>query len=215
MRKWLILPILIGCLVLLYTAISQAGTDASSLARQAVVITTHSPASANYRLSANVFAAGGGVGNASIYKASSVLGQLLAIGISQSGNYKVAAGYLYAQEQEISNAVIVTIGEGIGSPGSTGNPVTISADNQSHNTTPIASAELWVVYDETIGVTVSGVNTTSRTQDFQVQMDVDRSNPSAAVAHILLFNLSGGTIQPGTGPILELLLDVDVSATWR
>jgi hypothetical protein len=109
-------------------------------------------------------------------------------------------------------AVIVTIEDGDGAPGSTGNPVTISADNQSHNTTPIASAELWVVYNETIGITASGVNTTSRTQDFQAQIVVDNSNPSAAVAHILLLDLSGGTIQPGTGPILELLFDVDASA---
>ena len=108
--------------------------------------------------------------------------------------------------------VIVTIGDGNGSPGSTDNPVTISADNLSQNTTPIAAGEFRVVYDGSIGLTLVDVDTTARSAGFQTGWTQDTSNPSAVEAHIILYSLSAATISSGTGPILELLFDVDPAA---
>ena len=123
--------------------------------------------------------------------------------VAQDGTVVVSGG---------GDAVIVTIEDGNGSPGSTDNPVTISADNQSQNPTPIAAGEFWVVYDGSIGLTLANVNTTARSTDFSVGWSLDETDPSAVEAHILLYSLSGATIASGTGPILELFFDLDAAA---
>jgi len=117
---------------------------------------------------------------------------------------------LYAQQE-----VMVTIEDGYGTPGTSGNTVTVSADNQIQNTTPIASGEFWITYDSSIGINIpdtGGVETTERSQNHQVAYSVDRSS-STHVVHILLFSMSGDIITPGTGPILNLLFDVASDAT--
>jgi hypothetical protein len=108
--------------------------------------------------------------------------------------------------------VVVTVEDGSGSPGSTDNPVTISADNQSQNQTPIAAGEFRVVYDGSIGLDLVDVDTTSRSSGFAVDWTKDRSKSLLVEVHILLYSLSDATIAPGTGPILELLFDVDSAA---
>jgi len=113
------------------------------------------------------------------------------------------------------NPVIMSIEDGYGAPGTSRNIVTISADNQTQNTTPIASGEFWITYDSSIGINVpdtGGVETTERSQNHQVAYSVDRSS-STHVVHILLFSQSGDTISSDTGPILKLLFDVDSGAT--
>jgi hypothetical protein len=110
------------------------------------------------------------------------------------------------------DAVIMTIEDGFGSPGSTGNPVTISADNQSQNQTPIAAGEFRVVYDGSTGLDLDDVGVTARSSDFRVSYTVEDSDPAEVEVHILLYSLSNATIAPGTGPILELLFGVDPTA---
>lgn len=108
--------------------------------------------------------------------------------------------------------VELTIQDNYAWPGRTAIPITVSVDNQSQNPIPIAGGEFWMVYDACTGLTLTDVNTTDRAEDFNVGWGLDESNPSAVEAHILLYNMSGITITPGTGPILELLFDVDPSA---
>jgi len=114
---------------------------------------------------------------------------------------------------ESLDRVVMTIEDSAGSPGSTGNPVTVSADNQSANTTPLGGAQLRLVYDGTTGLTLADVKTTARSSGFETSWTLDESTAAAVEAQILLYNPTGGTIGSGTGPILELLFDVNSSAS--
>jgi N-acetylneuraminic acid mutarotase len=107
---------------------------------------------------------------------------------------------------------ILSVSDGFGVPGSTGNRITVDLDN--HNITSITGAEWWLVYDSTAGITLTNVNVTSRTTGFTTGLTWDKSNPAAVKVHMLLYNMSNATIAPGNGPILELLFDVSASAIW-
>lgn len=105
---------------------------------------------------------------------------------------------------------ILTISDGVGIPGLSENRITVGLDN--HNTGAVTGAEWWLVYDSTIGMTLTSVNVTSRTAGFNTALTLDTSNPAAVKAHVLLYNLSGATIPSGSGPILELSFNVSASA---
>jgi len=112
--------------------------------------------------------------------------------------------------------VIMTIPDDIvGDPGENDVHVPILMDNQTSYNGPIASMQLVISYDATIGIHLPN-NTSyalsSRTSGFSVSMSVAENGANSSVT-ILLFNTSGGTIAPGTGSILDMLFDVDVNAT--
>jgi len=117
--------------------------------------------------------------------------------------------FLLAQEPDY---VIMEVSDGWGEPGSTGNSVYISADNSTYNETPISGVEVRLQYDSSIGIHCQDVLTTSRSEGYQVAYFVDESTPQESEVHILLYALHLSPIPPGTGPILELLFDVEETA---
>jgi len=93
-------------------------------------------------------------------------------------------------------------------PGTSG-AFDIDCDNED----AIFAAEMWFTYDSTIGLDVSNVTTASRTEGWTVAFSKDESDPSAVETHILLYNMSGWAIDPGTGAILSVEYDVDAEAS--
>jgi hypothetical protein len=110
----------------------------------------------------------------------------------------------------VEGSAILSVSDGMVLPGSSGT-ITVSLDNQE--TEAATGAEVWLVYDSTIGITLTGVNVTGRTAGFSTSYALDSSNPAAVTAHVLLFTLSDATITPGSGPILDISFDVAESAT--
>ncbi len=108
----------------------------------------------------------------------------------------------------INPSAILSVSDVQAAPGSTGNIITVSL----LNTSAVAGAEWWLIYDSTVGITLTGVKITSRTADFATTFSLDTGNPGAVKAHVLLYNVGTATITPGTGSILELSFDVASSA---
>lgn len=119
---------------------------------------------------------------------------------------------IYLNPFDNPRPVVVTIEDGSGPPGTSENTILVSADNQSLNDTPIAAGEFRLVYDSSIGLTLTDVRTTDRTQGFAVSWSLDEADASSAQAHVLLYSTAGATIASGTGPILQLVFDVDAAA---
>ena len=94
----------------------------------------------------------------------------------------------------------ITIGNGYGLPGSVSSPVEVSLGND----VPVRGVQ-FVFCNEDDFLTLNEIRTTERTEGFLVQFNQDNGI-------VLLVSLSGNTIVPGSGPILELLFDVSEEA---
>ncbi|MDZ7260608.1 MAG: dockerin type I domain-containing protein [candidate division KSB1 bacterium] len=90
-----------------------------------------------------------------------------------------------------------------GAPGSTGNVVKISLSNSVE-----VGGVQFKLKDIPNWLTATGGDTTSRTQGFTISVQ-----DNGIEANVLLFSLTGGTIAPGSGPIVKLLFDVSATAT--
>jgi hypothetical protein len=87
-------------------------------------------------------------------------------------------------------------------------------DIHCDNEDSIASAQIEFTYDSTIGLDIDGVALTARTDGFfDPSFTTYDDDPSAVGVKVLLFNLSGMTIAPGSGPILlvEYSLEPDAA----
>ena len=99
---------------------------------------------------------------------------------------------------------MVSIEEVYAEPGTSG-----AFDVDCDNVEAISAVEVRFTYDSAIGLDVSNVATTSRTDGWTVAFSEDEGNPSAVEVHVLLYNVSGWAIETGTGAILVVEYDVD------
>ncbi|MEM7532140.1 MAG: cohesin domain-containing protein [Chloroflexota bacterium] len=97
--------------------------------------------------------------------------------------------------QQTNTCTIGTVTVDAGDGGS----VDISLNNQD----AVASAQIEIRYDNSNGVTLTGVNITARTSGFQTNFSESTSGSTTTVT-ILMFNLTGTTIAAGDGAILTL-----------
>ena len=172
----------------------------------------YSQSSTNYAITWDVLEGGGGKSHSANYIILASIGQATAIGESSGSQYTNYAGFEIGGNSNISDFVILTVDDSEGKPGFTDIPVTIALDNSA---TPVSSLQFRLTYDATIGIHAIGGSTgyqlTSRTQDFTASMTVTENGADSEIL-VLLYNLSGGEISAGTGPILELFFNVDAVA---
>jgi len=106
--------------------------------------------------------------------------------------------------------VRVTMDDLDAAPGSTDVPLVISLENQTKDA---ASVGFTVRYDSDSGIHCSDkYEFTSRTEGFSCSLTTVENGADSEVK-VLLYNLSGGVIAAGTGPILNLFFDVDEDVT--
>jgi len=84
----------------------------------------------------------------------------------------------------------------------------IDCDNQER----IYAAEMWFAYDSTIGLDIGNAGDASRTDGWSVAFSKNESDPSAVEVHLLLYDITGREIVPGTGAILRVEYTVDAEA---
>lgn len=112
-----------------------------------------------------------------------------------------------ATTDALPDAVILTLSDGEGGPGSTGNVVSLALDNQSQNTTAVGGLQLTLTYDSQL-VTCTDVTAVGRAADFATTLTP--LNPGED--QILVYDSSGGSIPSGNDVILDLTFDVAVDA---
>ncbi len=96
----------------------------------------------------------------------------------------------------------LSVADAWGAPGGTGNLVEI----ELVNTVPVGGIQ-FIISDIPNWLTATGGSTTVRTSGFTVSI---ADNDTCVM--VLLFSTSGDSILPGSGPVLELVYDVDASA---
>ncbi len=97
-----------------------------------------------------------------------------------------------------------------GSPGDKSIPVSISLDNATQDKTPVNSMQFRVRYKANEGIHAKDTfNFTSRTASFEAFTKVKENGANSEI-FVLIYSM-GGVISAGTGPIFELLFDVDES----
>jgi hypothetical protein len=109
--------------------------------------------------------------------------------------------------------VILTVGHGEGQPGSTGNPVDISLDNETYNAAGIDSLVFTVLYTSQYGAHLPAENPlelVGRAAEFDLLYEVDEENPAACSLFVTLTGTE--PLEPGTDPICRLLFSVDAAA---
>lgn len=96
------------------------------------------------------------------------------------------------------------------SPGDKSIPVSISLDNTTQDKTPVNSMQFRVRYNAAEGIHAKDTfNFTSRTASFEAFTKVKENGANSEV-FVLIYSM-GGLISAGTGPIFELMFDVDES----
>ena len=101
--------------------------------------------------------------------------------------------------------VTLSVGDGNGVPGSSGNEVAISLENLDNLVLGVQS-DICDVGDHLV---ITGIETTSRTEGF----DCDFNELENGCARILIFSMSLETIEKGSGPILIVKYEVKESAS--
>jgi len=72
------------------------------------------------------------------------------------------------------------------------------------NSVPVAGLQVRFTYDSTTGFRVTEANLTSRTEGFATPiLSINAQNPEKVEVLILLYSLSGTTLIPGSGAILD------------
>ncbi len=111
------------------------------------------------------------------------------------------------------SGAVLTLEDAKSSPGSKNVPVVISLDNKTNLTTPVASLQVRIKYNAGIGIHANkNFTLPSRTQNFTASVTVTE-NGANSEALVLLYSSSGATVSSGTGPVLNLMFDVDSTAT--
>jgi hypothetical protein len=109
--------------------------------------------------------------------------------------------------------VLLSVGEGEGNPGSTGNPVDISLDNETYNSAGIDSLVFTLVYTSQYGAHLPEENPlelVGRAEEFDLAYEVNEENPAACSLFVTLTGTA--PLEPGTDPICRLLFSVDAAA---
>ena len=100
--------------------------------------------------------------------------------------------------------VVLTIGDGSGAPGSSGNPVVVSLDNPNDKVKGVQVD----VCDVDDYLACTGCETTNRTTGFSCTAEEHESG----CCRVLLFDFGGGSINEGEEPIFTLSYDVSGEA---
>ncbi|MCW1970028.1 MAG: dockerin type I domain-containing protein, partial [Anaerolineae bacterium] len=103
-------------------------------------------------------------------------------------------------------------GNGGGALGSKGNVVSMTLENLSGVNTFVSGLQFNLAYSTTHGVNLNSLRTTSRTNGFRVISDTVRSSDLATTT-VLLYSETGANVGSGTGSIIDLLFDVNITGT--
>ncbi|MEM7533269.1 MAG: cohesin domain-containing protein [Chloroflexota bacterium] len=112
------------------------------------------------------------------------------------GAYQSQSAVVLADSPQQSNTL--TVGSASVDAGTSG-----AVDISLNNTDAVASSQIEISYDNSNGVTLTGVNPTGRATGFQTNFSESTSGSTTSVT-ILMFNLTGSTIDAGDGAVLTL-----------
>lgn len=121
------------------------------------------------------------------------------------GAIQIPAPSLLAESLQQTNTV--TLGTEVFEPGTSG-----SVDISLTNTDAIASTQFEISYDNSKGITLTGVTPTGRGTGFQTNFSTSTAGSTTTVT-ILMFNLTGSTIAAGDGAVLTLAYTAAADAT--
>jgi len=93
--------------------------------------------------------------------------------------------------------------------GDTESSIVVNLDNISNLNENVASMQMTFNYDATSGIHINGdYELTDRTQGYTLSISVNEDGINSS-ATVLLFNMSGGNIEPNTGAVFEISFDID------
>ena len=104
------------------------------------------------------------------------------------------------------------VGNGSGSLGSKGNVVSMTLENLSGINIIASGLQFNLAYSMTYGAKLADLRTTSRTKGAKVISNTVRSS-EVATTTVLLYFENGSNIAAGTGSIIDLLFDVNITGT--
>ncbi|MCW1970552.1 MAG: M60 family metallopeptidase, partial [Anaerolineae bacterium] len=101
---------------------------------------------------------------------------------------------------------------GGGALGSKGNVVSMTLENLGGVNTPATGLQFNLAYSTLSGINLTELRTTSRSNGFRVISNTVRSSDTATMT-VLLYSETGANIGTGTGSILDLSFDVNLTGT--
>lgn len=104
------------------------------------------------------------------------------------------------------------VSNGAGNLGSKDNIVRVSTASPIGVNTGIAGIQFNVAYPDNLGVRMNNIRTTARTSGYTIISNTVQSG-GVFTTSVLLYSASAAAIAAGSGPVLELLLDVSASPT--
>ena len=110
------------------------------------------------------------------------------------------------------NVTSFGVSNGTGALGSTGNVIRVSTASAIGFNTPIAGVQFNLAYPDNLGVRMSNIRTTARTSGYTILTTTVQSS-GMFTTNVLLYSASAAVIAAGSGPVLEVLMDVSPSPT--
>ncbi|MCU0613387.1 MAG: carboxypeptidase regulatory-like domain-containing protein [Candidatus Eisenbacteria bacterium] len=110
--------------------------------------------------------------------------------------------------------VVISVGEGSGQPGSTGNPVSIAMDNATYNAISLDSLRFTVTYSAEHGAHVpaqGGVDLVGRAEGMVLDYQVDETIP-AMCSVVVTMHRGTASLVTGTGAVCRVLFSLDQNA---
>jgi len=101
-------------------------------------------------------------------------------------------------KSEAQGPVSVTLDDANGLVGST-STVGLSIGSEEE----VSFLQIWLMYDGSV-ISLDNARKTSRTSSYMTAFAVDSSVITQTVAHILMYNLSGATVAPSLGSVVDL-----------
>lgn len=164
-------------------------------------------ASPNFRIASSVLDMAGGMSNSTNFRLYDSAGQT-AIGRSSSSNFGLNAGFQPTTLGRYQPCAFLTVGNGSGTPGSTGNKVSVYLDNTVAG--DVAGLQFDLLFDGSV-LSVSDVARTVRT-DSSTMHYFGWIVHGSDTLRVVISGLAGQTISPGTGSIADIFFDVDPGA---
>jgi|GEM_PF-2632945 len=109
--------------------------------------------------------------------------------------------------------VVLTIGDGFGEPGTSGNPVDVALDNETFSDATLDTVSFTVLYTSSFGYHIpesDAVLAVGRAEGMTVMYDVDETNEAACSLFVSI--MGADPVESGTGSIVQILFDVDAAA---
>ena len=123
--------------------------------------------------------------------------------VTESGSYRVPQWTVPAAGETVtapSGSNVTSIGDVYADP-----DTSAAFDINLANEDAVTSAQIVFTYDSTIGLDVTGVSPTTRTDGYSVSSSKNETDPSAVVVTIVVIDFSGSlTISPGSGSIVSV-----------